>query len=416
MKLSRYNIEKWEDNKLLLYNTITSSILELEEEYAEAYKEIKTFGECKKSDLTEALITGGMLIEEDKEEFKELLIRNKMERFSDSALTLTIAPTLACNFCCPYCYEQGREYITMNKEIQKALIGQIEEKYQHIKELTVSWYGGEPLLALATIEELTKGIKAALPENCSYHADMVTNGYNLTPDVAEKLVQLGVEYVQITLDGSKEAHDRRRILHNHKPTFEHILGNIKNCADILHITIRVNVDKTNINEATEIFDWLEKYELKRKIGYYLAPVDDINGVCNSTICMERPQYAEEEINFYREGIRRGFFYQGVKPSNYGICGAISLNSFVIGPDGQVYKCWNDIGYNERSIGNLKEGIKLTSKFVEWLSHPTVKDSECEACGLFPVCFGGCPAYKEKVCTPMKWNLDGVLELMKEAAQ
>ena len=83
--------------------------------------------------------------------------------------------------------------------------------------------------------------------------------------------------------------------------------------------------------------------------------------------MERPQYAKEEIAFYKEGIKRGFMYQGVKPSNYGVCGAISLNSFVIGPDGALYKCWNDIGYSERSIGNLEKGIKLTNKFVEWLS-------------------------------------------------
>ena len=71
--------------------------------------------------------------------------------------------------------------------------------------------------------------------------------------------------------------------------------------------------------------------------------------------MERPQYAKEEIAFYKEGIKRGFMYQGVKPSNYGVCGAISLNSFVIGPDGALYKCWNDIGYSERSIGNLEKG-------------------------------------------------------------
>lgn len=48
-----------------------------------------------------------MLVEDDKDEFAELLIRNKIERFADSNLTLTIAPTMACNFCCPYCYEKG---------------------------------------------------------------------------------------------------------------------------------------------------------------------------------------------------------------------------------------------------------------------------------------------------------------------
>ena len=405
MKLSRYNIEKKEDKSCLIYNTVTSAILELDTDYEKSYYEMKEGKKCSKPDLESALLEGGMLVEDDKDEFAELLIRNKIERFADSNLTLTIAPTMACNFCCPYCYEKGREYITMSETVQDQLTSQLKEKYQHIHELTVSWYGGEPLLAIETIEKLTKKIKSVLPLGCKYNADMVTNGYKLTRRVAEKLKDMDIHYIQVTLDGSKQAHDSRRILHNHQPTFEHILDNIRECADILNISIRINVDKTNINEATEIFDWLERYGLKGRVGYYLAPVDDINGVCNNHICMERPQYAKEEIAFYKEGIKRGFMYQGVKPSNYGVCGAISLNSFVIGPDGALYKCWNDIGYSERSIGNLEKGIKLTNKFVEWLSYDVVKDQECKDCSFFPVCYGGCAAYKNKICSSVKWNAE-----------
>lgn len=295
MKLSRYNIEKKEDKSCLIYNTVTSAILELDTDYEKSYYEMKEGKKCSKPDLESALLEGGMLVEDDKDEFAELLIRNKIERFADSNLTLTIAPTMACNFCCPYCYEKGREYITMSETVQDQLTSQLKEKYQHIHELTVSWYGGEPLLAIETIEKLTKKIKSVLPLGCKYNADMVTNGYKLTRRVAEKLKDMDIHYIQVTLDGSKQAHDSRRILHNHQPTFEHILDNIRECADILNISIRINVDKTNINEATEIFDWLERYGLKGRVGYYLAPVDDINGVCNNHICMERPQYAKEEI-------------------------------------------------------------------------------------------------------------------------
>lgn len=415
MKLSKYNILKCEDNgELLIYNTITSAILNLEKNYAESYQRITETGVCDREDLQGALIEGGMLVDEEKDEMKDLLVKHAMERFSDSALTLTIAPTLACNFCCPYCYEQGREYISMSEQVQDDLISELSNKYSHIRDLTVSWYGGEPLLALDIIERLTARIKANLSPHCEYNADMVTNGYNLTREVAKKLQDLDVKYVQITIDGSKKAHDSRRILHSGAPTFERILSNIKDAVDILNISIRINVDKTNISEAVEIFDWLEKYQLKGKVGYYLAPVDDINGVCNSKICIERPDYAKEEIAFYNEGIKRGFLYNGVKPTNYGVCGAISLNSFVIGPDGEVYKCWNDIGYSERSIGNLRNGIKLNNKFVEWLSYKPVKCVECNECGLFPVCFGGCAAFKEKNCTSMKWNVEDVLSLMKRA--
>lgn len=158
MKLSRYNIEKKEDKSCLIYNTVTSAILELDTDYEKSYYEMKEGKKCSKPDLESALLEGGMLVEDDKDEFAELLIRNKIERFADSNLTLTIAPTMACNFCCPYCYEKGREYITMSETVQDQLTSQLKEKYQHIHELTVSWYGGEPLLAIETIEKLTKRI------------------------------------------------------------------------------------------------------------------------------------------------------------------------------------------------------------------------------------------------------------------
>lgn len=191
MKLSRYNIEKKEDKSCLIYNTVTSAILELDTDYEKSYYEMKEGKKCSKPDLESALLEGGMLVEDDKDEFAELLIRNKIERFADSNLTLTIAPTMACNFCCPYCYEKGREYITMSETVQDQLTSQLKEKYQHIHELTVSWYGGEPLLAIETIEKLTKKIKSVLPLGCKYNADMVTNGYKLTRRVAEKLKRHG---------------------------------------------------------------------------------------------------------------------------------------------------------------------------------------------------------------------------------
>lgn len=34
------------------------------------------------------------------------------------------------------------------------------------------------------------------------------------------------------------------------------------------------------------------------------------------------------------------------------CGADSVNSFVIDAEGDIYKCWSDIGVKEHSIDNI----------------------------------------------------------------
>ena len=46
----------------------------------------------------------------------------------------------------------------------------------------------------------------------------------------------------------------------------------------------------------------------------------------------------------------------------------------------------------------------------------IKDQECKDCSFFPVCYGGCAAYKNKICSSVKWNAEEMLELMKEMAQ
>lgn len=49
-------------------------------------------------------------------------------------------------------------------------------------------------------------------------------------------------------------------------------------------------------------------------------------------------------------------------------------------------------------------------------YDVVKDQECKDCSFFPVCYGGCAAYKNKICSSVKWNAEEMLELMKEMAQ
>ncbi len=415
MKLSMYNIltEK-EDGTSILCNTHTLAVVALDQKHTKEYKLLDNGKEILDQEMLAQMFQAGLLINDDMNEKEALLALNKICRFSDSSLSLSIAPTLACNFKCPYCYEKGVSYSSMSESLINDIGNFFEETLSQIKELSISWYGGEPLLALNIIEKITKMLKNKINDECSYNADMVTNGYLLNANVAQTLKKLGVETVQVTLDGSKRAHDSRRILHNNEATFETILQNIKNCADIIHIIVRINVDKTNIKSENEIFDWFDKYDLKGKIQFYIAPVDAANESCNSEICMKSADYAKEEIQFYHYGLQRGYKYNGLGENNYGVCGAIAWNSFVIDPLGDLYKCWNDIGHKRRSIGNVKQELVINENLSKWLNYNPVRDTECGKCKIFPICFGGCAYYKnEKKCHPMKWNLSEVVNLMKE---
>ena len=112
-------------------------------------------------------------------EVDQLLLENTLSRFSGNSIGLTIAPTMKCNFRCPYCYEKGRNLATMSIEtIQKTknFISSLKKTYNN---LSVTWYGGEPLLALPIIKELMElSIKVFGSQNV--HSSLISNGYLMT--------------------------------------------------------------------------------------------------------------------------------------------------------------------------------------------------------------------------------------------
>lgn len=73
------------------------------------------------------------------------------------AVCITICPTLACNFECPYCFEdRGRG--KMAPEIQDDIVRLAERMLDasKAKKLAITWFGGEPLMATDVIEALSK--------------------------------------------------------------------------------------------------------------------------------------------------------------------------------------------------------------------------------------------------------------------
>lgn len=104
IKLSKYNIIREIGEKTIVYNTISGGILALNEEYAAALHDIIRNGYTEKKDLCKELLKGKMILPDNANELDQLLILNNALAFDNTNITLTIAPTLACNFKCPYCY------------------------------------------------------------------------------------------------------------------------------------------------------------------------------------------------------------------------------------------------------------------------------------------------------------------------
>ena len=177
MKQSKYNFYYKIKNKHFLFNALSKGLILLNENNYNNLKHNK-FSEMNQEDI-KMLKDSDYLIEYDEDELKEYKYLYLKNQYNIQSLVITVAPTMNCNFSCPYCFEK-REINLMNKEVQDSLIKYIYKKIKlnKIKKLVITWYGGEPLMAKDIINDIsTKILKIIKENNIEYYSNIITNGY-----------------------------------------------------------------------------------------------------------------------------------------------------------------------------------------------------------------------------------------------
>ena len=418
MKQSFYNflLNVPQIKDTIIYNSKTNYLAILTENEALKFKE-----DLKQEDWNEEswkqMIEAGFIVPKDIDEIEEIECEMNQGRFSNNHLSLTIAPTADCNFRCKYCYEKNNlDNQYMESETIDSIVKFIQSKAEEFKYLNVCWYGGEPLLCLDTIRKITNEIFILQEEyNFNYEASIVTNGYLLSRSVAKELNQLRIKSVQITLDGNKTQHDRRRILEGGGGTFDKIIANLESINDICpEIAIRINVDRINSRDYQELLDIIKKIDHNNRLYPYLGKVENYEDIYNNDLCMTSHEFYEEELYFLKTYLKDELLnmYPNRK-NNY--CCADAMNSYIISYDGKLYKCWSDLGNADRSVGKLKDGkIVFTNRsyYYKFLNYNPIKDSTCKVCKCLPICMGGCPydrIHKEKECLKMKMDIKSYIK-------
>ncbi len=380
----------------------------------------------KEKKYLETLKMANFIVDNDLDENKEVGIFMNSRKHDMSILGLTIMPTSRCNLDCTYCYEKKYNH-TMDEKTKEALLEFAEERMYTVKTLDVTWYGGEPLLELDTIVDLSERFKAlAEKHGASYSAGIITNGTLLTKKTAEILRdQCDIRFCQVTLDGPPEIHNKRRPFISDKgDSFTTIISNIKEVADILNINIRANIDYDNVEKINELLDILEQNGLKDKLNIHLGLTEPlgVKSQCPDTVskCLDDEAMPEIQVDFYKAATDRGFspqFY--LVPSNvYGLCAAEFVNAYVIEPNGDVQKCWVTVGDSEERVGNVFEGIPVSSKLQKWIGFNPLEIEECKECKVLPLCWGNC-IYRssQKVdglhCGMWKYELEKVLSQVED---
>ncbi len=94
-----------------------------------------------------------------------------------------------------------------------------------------------------------------------------SNGTLIEPETANKLADVGVGYVGISIDGDEEFHDKFR---QTKGSFKAALGGIENCKKAgIKTGLRFTITKTNAEQIPVVFDIAESAGIRRICFYHL---------------------------------------------------------------------------------------------------------------------------------------------------
>lgn len=352
--------------------------------------------------LLKKLLDDKFFIETDCDE-KSISYITLLDNLVSNELFLTILPTLQCNFRCEYCYEDFKN-LTLNNDTISNIINFIKSCISNYKNISIDWFGGEPLLEIDSINNISDQL-ITMCHNYKkpFRASITTNGYLLTKDVFKKMLQNRVYTFQVTLDGLKDTHDKAKHLINGYGTFDVVYNNLLNIKSInssyFTVIIRTNVTKNiyeNLDEYLKML-YMDFGEDKR-FTFLFRPVGDWGGnrvenMKNDILCSTfKSVYTKLQTSKYQLNYRI-YYNLLVNP----ICEASKRNSIMIKPDGKIGKCtmylddkMNDVGYIDK-YGKIHINY---NNFTKWVYNFDSIPEECFSCSFFPSCNNStCPAKK-----------------------
>jgi len=425
--------------ELLLYNSLSTSLGKVTVENADTFmnyfKGVNTDDRpglsLQYSALAKIREMGFIVPEYEDEDLKLRLFDNS----NSNTIKLTILPTEQCNFRCPYCYEEFKRG-KMSNEIQNSLVKFIKKNIGYYTNLSISWFGGEPLVALDVITNLSeKFMQLCKRSKRIYIANMTTNGYLLTLPTFKKLLDCNILTYQITIDGLRETHNRQKPLVNGGETFDTVINNlleIKNTVKTgkFEIMIRTNITKEIYNDVDNYINYFnERFGDDERFTFLLRPAGDWGG---DSVKSYKDQLIGEDdtLKLYDRFIKseKSFRFMNNRFLSVGgsICYAADINSLVVDAEGNIRKCTCSLEDMENNkIGELQNNgdIKYNNyKRAQWLVKYK-KNDKCNNCFFLPACqMRSCPAQivirnqNEYTCPYEKNSIDQTLQLMDKNNQ
>lgn len=413
MILSKYNIYVTQDDFVTIYNTLTGGLIQLSKDKYDSVLN-GSFEEIG------VLLRSGIVIENENDDFHKYKYIQHSKMFSRERVVLYICPTMKCNFSCFYCFEGNNKHQqVMTDEVENSIVEYLYANKN--KKISIIWFGGEPMLNFNRILSLSRKLE---DKQIDFTSSMITNGSLLTQRNVNKLNELNLEFIQISLDGVSEDHNTRRYFPSKLGSFDVITDGINRVLENtdIPITIQVAVDKSNYSAYEDVLNYFNAMQplhmQNERIHINYNIVGDRTNFDSQKTCFNGKEHYDFLMHLKQTNIKNKvkLFLPGMSSP----CMYVTSDCYAIAPNGDMYKCLEHLGDKNKSVGNLTERTLLLNKLSEMtFSYDSFSNNECRDCAVFPICGGGCPLDRQKEkgangisCSFYKEHISDILSLIK----
>lgn len=208
--------------------------------------------------------------------------------------------TRTCNLKCRHCYmsSDAKKYQNeLTTEEAKSFIDDLAE----FKVPVLLFSGGEPLIRPDFFE------LAAYAQAKGVRPTLSTNGTLITREAAQKIKDIGVGYVGISLDGLRAVNDKFR---GKEGAFQAAMEGIQNCVAVgQRVGLRFTINHHNLQELERIFDFIEEKNIDRVCFYHLVYSGRGNQMMDEDVTPEESRRAMDIIirrtrDFEERGLKK----------------------------------------------------------------------------------------------------------------
>ncbi|MCW9033133.1 MAG: radical SAM protein [Rhodospirillales bacterium] len=320
------------------------------------------------------------------------VVRELNAQFYPPLSKMELTVTEQCNLACTYCFEEGmKSPKLMSRETARKAIDLLFDYAAPETELTITFFGGEPMLNLPLIEWSVDYLKTHPKyQNRPLNLQMTSNGTLIDEVTAPRLAELGVR-VLISIDGLKETNDHHRVYRSGRGSFDDIAQGIKALKPHQPwVGVKITVMPDDANKIFENVMGL------REIGINQFIIGHATGVTWSD---ENRQYFLEQMTALKE------WYERENPSEFRIsdfeetdtamgyfgCSA-ARSTIAISVDGQVSPCSKILGIDSNTplalLGSVNYGLYRLATRRNLLSCSKLENA-CTKAGIAQTYKGGC---------------------------